>query len=142
MFATFLTRSLSVLEVEHPQGFAHVASLLGSREVWLEVDGERIVVCGDGTSVRTRLRGARAAAYASTTSTTLAQILNGEIHLDRALLDERILLKGQLSDLAAFYEALQAYFNVAVRCISFAALLSDYFKQVAPEGARRSLHRS
>jgi hypothetical protein len=129
-FSAFLLRSLDALEAEHPKGFAYMADCLGQREVWLEVDGDRVVLESDGESLFRRPRGTHPSAYARASQRALVAILSGEISLDEAVLEERILLQGRLDDLVAFYAALQAYFNVAVRCPSFAALLGDYLQDV------------
>jgi hypothetical protein len=126
MFASFLQRSLTILRSEHPSGYLHMAALLGQREVWLEVGEDRAILCGDGTLIRARPRGQRAAAHARAAPAVLAAILSGELLLDEALVSEHIVLTGHLDDLVSLYEALQAYFNVAVRCVSFAPLLDEF----------------
>jgi hypothetical protein len=133
-FSSFLLRSLDALEAEHPKGFAYMAGCLGQREVWLEVDGDRVVLESDGEALVRGLRGTHPSAYARASRSALVAILSGEISLDEAVFEERILLQGRLDDLVAFYTALQAYFNVAVRCPSFAALLGDYLEHVAKPG--------
>lgn len=137
MFASFLQRSLTILRAEHPSGYLHMATLLGQREVWLEVGEDRAILCGDGTLIRARPRARRAAAHARAAPAVLAAILTGEVLLDEALLSERIVLTGHLDDLVALYEALQAYFNAAVRCVSFAPLLNEFLDHLAA-GTRES----
>jgi hypothetical protein len=129
-FSSFLLRSLATLEAEHPTGFAGMLDCLGRREVWLEVEQDRVVLESDGASLTRRARGTRASAYARASEYALVAILRGEITLDEAVLQERILLQGRLDDLVAFYAALQLYFNVAVRCPSFAALLAEYLQEL------------
>jgi hypothetical protein len=131
VFAAFLKRSLAVLAAEHPSGYRRMVAQLGEREVWLEVDRDSVVLCGTGSIINARPRGTHVAAHARASAPVLAAILTGDVLLEEALEREEIWLSGRLDDLAAFYEALQTYFNVAVRCISFAPLLAEFLGELS-----------
>lgn len=130
-FQRFLARSLEVLESELPAGYAAVVERLGSAAVQIEVDGERLGVVGNNGRLRIVSHVLRPTAAARGTSRALREILEGERTLESAVLAETIDLQGTLVALAAFHETLHAYFNAAVRCPSFAALLDQYFEAQA-----------
>lgn len=130
-FRDFLGRSLQTLEAELPAGYAAVAGCLGERDVQVEVDGERVAICGNGRRLAVVDGSLKPAAYARATTGALRAILEGAYSLESAVLAELIHLQGSLEDLVAFYEALKSYFNAAVRCPSFAGLLADYLAATA-----------
>jgi len=141
-FRQFLERSLVTLRGELPNGYALVAARLGTRSVDIGVDGESLSIHGDGASLRvTDVRGAPSA-DAGGAMGTMAEILDGTLPLNEAILSGRIYLRGKLDDLAAFFEALQTYFGAAVRCPSFAALLDDYLAVARPRAAALHLPRT
>jgi hypothetical protein len=127
-FEHFLQRSLDVLQRELPRGYDEVARRLGKRSVKIEVDGERLCIVGDGVELAIATSALHPAASAVGSSVALRAILEGVHTLDSAILADAITLQGSLSELAAFYETLHAYFSSAVRCPSFAQLLDEYFQ--------------
>lgn len=136
-----MRRSLEVLARELPHGYARVAALLGGLRVTIEVDDERLGVVGDGAGLTVVSQVLSPAATARGSSDALRGILEGRQTLDHAILTDAVLLQGSLPALAAFYETLVAYFNAAVRCPSFAALLDEYLGPPrAPEVRRLEAH--
>lgn len=125
-FRHFLTRSLATLEAELPSGYAAMALALGRRDVDVEVDGERLAICGNARYLAIADAAIKPTAQARASSAALRAILDGSYSLESAVLADVIELRGALDDLVAFYEALKAYFNAAVRCPSFAGLLAEY----------------
>jgi len=140
-FRHFLERSLVTLRSELPHGYALVAARLGRRSVDIGVDGEALAIHGDGATLRVDGVSGVASADAGGAMGTMAEILDGTLPLNDAILSGRIHLRGKLDDLAAFFEALQTYFGAAVRCPSFAGLLDDYLAVAEPRAAAPHLPR-
>jgi hypothetical protein len=131
-FRHFLRCSLATLQAELPSGYAAMAEALGRRDVDVDVDGERLAICGNARHLAIADAAINPTAYARASNDALRAILNGSHSLESAVLAELIELRGPLDDLVAFYEALKAYFNAAVRCPSFAGLLAEYLAAAAP----------
>jgi hypothetical protein len=62
----------------------------------------------------------------SSTRATILGVIDGETTARRAVLDERLLMRGRLDDVVAFHDALVAYVHGAVRAPSFPRLLRAY----------------
>jgi hypothetical protein len=132
-FRKFLVRSLGTLERELPAGYRAMVQALGQRDVQVEVQREQLAICCDGTRLAIADATLKPAARARASYAALRSILEGEHSLESAVLAELLDLRGALPDLVAFYEALRSYFNAAVRCPSFAGLLSEYLNATQPE---------
>jgi hypothetical protein len=130
-FRCFLERSLVTLQRELPQGYAKMAECLGQRDVAIDVDGERLAIRGDTRTLAIVDGSTHPDARAHGSTAAIRAILEGERTLESAVLAELIHLQGSLDDLVAFHAALHTYFSAAVRCPSFAGLLTEYLNASA-----------
>lgn len=127
-FATFLSRSLEILEQEQPEVARRLASCLAQLTVALQVDGEQSCLRADGGRV-VATRGAPASATAvvvRTVRATLLELIDGRSSLTDAVLRDAVLLRGDREDLVRFHDALWLYLQGAVRAPSMPELLRRY----------------
>jgi len=68
----------------------------------------------------------------------LCELLEAEYTLPEAIYNDRVILRGHLDDLLAFYDALYLYFCGAVRCASFPAILDEYLSAPWVDSLERS----
>lgn len=138
-FSVFLADSLAVLGREAPLAYATVYEKLGGRAVAIEVDGDALAVAPRWGRLERAPLPQRVVARASSSHGSLVRLLRGDVDLTRAILDGEVTLLGGLEDLAAFYDALIAYFMGAVRCPSFPELIDRFIDAEAPS-ERAALH--
>lgn len=121
-----------VLEREMPVVHAELGELLRDREARLEMDGEglgvsfaagRFRIVDDAPDPFIDLRSDRRA---------VLEVIGGELTLEDAVWQERIVLRGELDDLILFHDALMLYLQGAVRCPSFPWLLGCYRAGTVP----------
>ena len=124
-FQAFLLRSMDLLEREKPALHARLEAMLVQKELELVIDevplslrfAPTMTVLDDPTAPDIRLR--------SNTAVILA-VMDGELSLEDAVLNDHIVLVGALRDLVLFHEALLLYLHGAVRAPSFPALFAAY----------------
>lgn len=120
----FVSRSLGILEREHPDGHRRLCAALGRRRVGLLLDGEPFVLAALGA----RLRLERAATEGLTPAVSLAsgtvvELLDGELELLDALLADRVVVRGAIAELAELWESTRLYLHGLIRCPSIPPLL-------------------
>jgi hypothetical protein len=127
-FTTFLVRSLQLLRVCAPTGYAAICDKLGGRCVSIEVDAERVQVHSESGVLDVKWGNHSAVASARASRATLRSLLRGERSLNAAILADDVILIGATGDLVAFYEALVAYFMSAVCTPNFSLLLDEFLR--------------
>jgi hypothetical protein len=140
-FGSFLSASLDVLRSEAPGSYRCIYEKLDGRTVAIEVDGERLSITPRWDRLVPCVSTENVAVRASSTRAALVRLLEGELDLTRAILDDDVVLIGALDDLTAFYDGLIAYFMGAIRCPTFPKLLSAFLEDAASR-ARTSRPRS
>lgn len=134
-FRGFLEQSLLCMRQEVP--WAHDAMLeqLDGFAVTIVVDTEQVMITG----TRERLVLAQASGAVDvelrTSAATIVALATGMDTLERAILEDRIFLRGSASHLLRFYDGLLLYLHGAVRGPSFPYLLARFqtdFKAVTP----------
>ncbi|HVU05077.1 MAG TPA: hypothetical protein VHE30_25180 [Polyangiaceae bacterium] len=138
-FTAFLARSLVLFEDELPVVYREIARRVGDREVSCAVDAERITIRSDGLRLRLTRDVAAPVVFLRTSRDVIADLLHARTTLAEAVWADRILLRGDLSDLIHFHDGLMAYLAGAVRCPSFPELLDEYldrFPDRAADGVR------
>lgn len=125
-FASFLTRSLGLLERELPWGYAAVCRALGAREVLIEVDGERTPVVCTGSGLRVEKVSKAPVVECRTSRCAIVDLVDARMTLVEAVERERVWLCGTVDDLLAFHDGLMAYLGGAVRSPSFVGLLGEF----------------
>lgn len=132
-FASFLARSILVVEREQGRIYERLALSIRDLSVVCEVDGERIRMVSDGK----RLRLSEIAdgvdvpqnVILRTSRGVIRQLLQGEVTLERAVWNDAVFLKGELEHVLAFYDGLQLYFAAAVRTPAFPLLMRDFMSE-------------
>jgi hypothetical protein len=125
-FPAFLDRSLAVLRSEAPAHHAELAVLLGARGLCCEVDGRSVALCFDGARHALRPPDRREAVSLCTDRRTILDLVDGELTLLDALLEERLWLAGSADAVTRFDEALTCYLDGAIRCPSLPPLLEEF----------------
>jgi hypothetical protein len=137
-FAACLRLSLDTLRLECPEAYQRVCDCLAPLTVALSLDGDpvtlafrpgliRIVPAGGPAAGRNGGRaGIQPDVQASTSRSTIIDLLEARSTIEDAILSDAILLRGRVGDLARFYDALLYYVCGAVRCPSFPAILAGY----------------
>lgn len=127
-----LERSFALLRERLPRGWARVGAALGSLSVTIELGPSEpapIVVRGgtDGPRVvHERSATATSEVHIAVTPATVLAVLDGELPLARAVVDDRLQIRGRLEHVAAVHEAIVAYVHGGVRCPGFPALLAGF----------------
>jgi hypothetical protein len=127
-FRRFLDRSLTVLEQDVPAAHARVRRLLGTMRVSIGVDAEQLTLFDTSDGIRISNVDGHHDAKAVTTRGALADLLNGRLSLEDAILADRVMLRGSVDDLADLYDALLVYFRGAVGTPRFAVLLEEFLE--------------
>jgi hypothetical protein len=125
-FASFLARSLTLLERELPWGYAAVCRALGEREVLIEVDGEKTPVMATGSVLRVERSSRAPVVECRTSRRAIVDLVDGKMTLVEAVESELVWLSGTVDDLLAFHDGLMAYLGGAVRSPSFVGLLGEF----------------
>jgi hypothetical protein len=134
-FRSFLRRSMQLLRDEQPAAYVAMCRQLAAHGVQLQVGSERVglrfatveVSFDDAVQPQICVRTSKAA---------VVGVLDAEMSLAEAVLNDKLVVIGALPDLVAFEEALSFYVHGAVRAPSFPLLWREY--RNAPEGAQGS----
>jgi len=125
-FFHFLSESLGTLRGECRPAYTRIVELIGDLEVAIEVDGQALSVVTNNHELSVLARARAPDVDAQTNKRTLIRLLEAESTLLDAVWNEQVRLRGSLQNLVAFHDALSTYFNGAVRCPSFPALLAKF----------------
>jgi hypothetical protein len=125
-FFQFLTESLGILRTECRPAYARIAQSIGALELAIEVDGHPLSVISDHQELTVLAHPRTPRVSAQTSKRALIALLEAECTLLDSVWTEQVRLLGSLQDLLAFHDALTTYFNGAVRCPSFPALLARF----------------
>ncbi|MEM7152801.1 MAG: hypothetical protein AAF799_08160 [Myxococcota bacterium] len=133
-FQRQLVQSLDVLEREAPDHAGRCRAAFGDRTVAIHVDDEQVTVRAEGTRWSIGVDAVEdPAVEARTTSATIVELLDGRFALEEAILDGSVALRGAVTDLLAFHQALTTYVNGAVRAPSFPGLFRAFRRSVEDE---------
>ncbi|WP_437564859.1 hypothetical protein [Sorangium sp. So ce542] len=125
-FASFLARSLDLIERELPWAYEAMSRALAPREVLIEVDGERVgVACARG-AVRVEGAARAPAVECRTTRRAILELIDARSTLLDAVVSDAVSLRGSVDDLLAFHDGLMIYLGGAVRSPSFPWLLKEF----------------
>lgn len=137
-FASFLGRSLKLLERELPWGYATLCRVLGEREVLIEVDGEAAPILCTGHSMRVEQAPRAPMVECKTTREAILELVDAKATLVGAILADKVWLRGSVDDLLAFHDGLMAYLGGAVRSPSFPWLLQEFREGARSRRTRRA----
>jgi len=134
-FAAFLEASLTTLEQDAPRAVQRLRASLGPRRIAFEVDGTRTVLCCtvDAFSLeRAGSDGPGADVALEISRPTVVQLVEGRLTLRDAIARGDMDLRGPVSDLGNFFDALHAYLAGAVRSPFFPHLFEAYRREKKP----------
>lgn len=137
--ADLLARSFALVAHEAPEPWARCRALLLGRVVTLTVDDEALHVRFEEHAATVH-PGAHAHAHAhiATTSAAILSVLDDQLTLEEAVLQDRVRAIGRLDTLAACHDALLAYVHAGVRSPGMPLLLGAFRARVTEA---RSEHR-
>ncbi len=124
-----LDAALAFIEEECPAWSTELARALGGTTVGIELPTESFDVHGGGGRVVTSTRRSDEQVLAKASPAVLRELLRGELSLEDAVVEERILLYGPLEDLERMDDALVAFVNAAVRAPSLAGVLRGFLRE-------------
>jgi hypothetical protein len=137
-FQTFLVRSLELLAREKAAVHARLCAALDGMVLAMRIDGEGVAVGFSPLPCVTS--GARRNADVKVRSSRRAilDVIDGNVTLENAVLEDRIVLLGSVPALVRFHDGLRVYLNGAVRAPGFAGLLDEYVAAGRGRTARSS----
>jgi hypothetical protein len=125
--AGLLAESFSIIARELPVGCQELTRALTERRIRIEVDAELLDVSVSDSvlQVSAAMRGTGPApdAFVSASVPTILDVLDARTNLRDAVLEGRLRVVAELSNVQILYDALLQYTHAAVRCPSVAALL-------------------
>jgi hypothetical protein len=147
-FCHLVTASLAAIDRDAPACARAVAAALGRAVIELVVDGERVIVRGDGVRVAAQaatLAGAIAGSARSdpprvevvATGRALLALLAGRDELYPAILDGRVRVRAAPRDAERLFDALRRFVEGCARSRAAPALLADYQRTIEPAPDRR-----
>jgi hypothetical protein len=125
-FASFLVRSLELLELQAPGAYVALWQRLRGVELGISVDGERLVMVSTRRGLQVRMAMKAPALALATRRATLCALLAGQGSLLDAVLADQVVLRGSVDELVVVDEALALYLNGAVRSSGFPALFREF----------------
>jgi hypothetical protein len=125
-FGRFMDESLALLADEGPRHLEAIARALGPVRIGFEIDAEDVVVLAPGPRPHVQRAAAPADVGVRTTSAVLLGIVDGDDSLGRAILEDRVAIRGRCDDVLACDDALRAWAHGAIRAPSFSELLNRF----------------
>ena len=125
-FAAFVETSLAALHRECPAAYDKMCQLLASREIAVDVDDEVVYLVFTADTVSLTNGPGDTQVTMQTTRRTILDLVEARTTFNSAILEGRLSLQGQSSDIADFYEGFLIYLHGAVRSPSFPALLEAF----------------
>jgi hypothetical protein len=122
----FLERSLATLASEAPDSYARLSATLA---------GRRIGIAGDDRPFAVQFLAGRALFLESDGSehvlarvdrSTLFGLLDGNLRLEEALRQDRLVIRANVDDAADAFDAMLIYLRGAMRCPSSPVLLAQF----------------
>jgi hypothetical protein len=126
-FAEIVSDSLAILRDEQPSRYLRVCEAMANRQLCIRTRDETFVVAFDRAphcaSVLPFSSASSDAALALSFEPTLIRdLVTAATSLERALLDEQLVVVGALDDIVACHDGLMAYLHGATRAPSFRGL--------------------
>lgn len=134
-----LEESFAVLACEMPAAWERFCKSLEGCVVVLCVEDERFAVRFSGRSAKVTLVFELPDATVETTHDTILAVLDAELSLHEALMDDRLRVTASLPLILQLYDAVIAYVHGGVRCASFPSLL-DRFRRMGSHRRDRGTH--
>lgn len=135
-FEGWVAAALDALRVELPWGYAAMCEALGAREVLITVSGQPAAVRCDGARATVSADAWRPAVALRATAAEVVALADGERTVAEAVIEGRVVMRGEVDDLLAAHDALVAFVRGAVRAPSFAWRLGAFRQWAAArEGA-------
>ncbi|MEZ4406578.1 MAG: hypothetical protein R3A52_08895 [Polyangiales bacterium] len=136
-FDGWVRAGLDALRAELPWGYAAMCEALGAREVLITVSGQPAAVRCDGARATVSAEVARPAVTLRATAAEVVALADGERTIAEAVIDGRVVMRGEVDDLLAAHDALVAFVRGAVRAPSFAWRLDAFRQWAAARDAAR-----
>lgn len=118
--------SIEALEREFPPAYAAMCARLAPRVTSIEVEGERTTLRFAPTGVARDTTQSPAELIVRSDRRTILDVVDGEVTLVDAVLQDRLAVQGHPDDLVAFHDALLLFVHGAVRSPSFPSLLDAF----------------
>ncbi len=125
-FADYLAASLDVMARQVPTAYSRLCAALEHRPIHFRSDGSEFGIESSDTALSLCSPPSSSVLEVTLSKDIVVDLLNGKSSLYEAVRDERLLLKGSVSDLSFFFHALQIYVRGAIRSPGMAPLLSTY----------------
>lgn len=125
-FRALLAASFAVMQHECSDAHAQICQTLAAYSVRLTIDGEIVDLMFTGEEILFTAHQEKPAVIFEATKETLLGLADAKFTLEHAIMSDIIHVRGSMTLLIAFYDALRLYISGGVRCPSFPALLNDY----------------
>jgi hypothetical protein len=125
-FASFLGRALAALRSEAPRAFSRLGAAAGRDGVRIDVDGPAVVLRFEGDRFDLAPDAGPASVEVRSDRATILALIDGEVRLLDAILDERLGVRGPVDAVLRFDAALTAFLDGAVRAPSLPTLLAAF----------------
>jgi hypothetical protein len=121
-----------MLEREQPALYARLCRAFGAHRVNVSIGAEHVQIVGDGAALAvlprlpTSRQDSAGVIWVESELGTIVSVLEAEAALLDVVWDDRVRVFGALDDLLAMHDALGAYLQAAVRCVSAPRLLQSF----------------
>ena len=123
---TLVEESFAALQRELPEAHLRIREHLAELSLRVRVDDERFGLAFSAAQVQVTAQHGVAVARVRTRRAAIAALLDGNISLADAVLEDRLQVLAPLEVLARLQEGLRLYVHGAVRCVSFPELLRRF----------------
>ena len=133
----FLERSLNLLAREAPGAYSRLCGTLAGRRLCVEGDGMAFTLRFDADAAVSRAALGDEEISISVDRRSILALVDGELTLEEALRQDRLVVRGAVADAARAFDALLIFVRGAIRCPSFPALLSEFRSSDSAEELRQ-----
>jgi hypothetical protein len=135
-----LAESFAALAREAPEAHLRIRRHLAGLSVRMEVDDERFSLAFSSNAVDVAAGPGSVDAHVATTSAAIDALLDGELAVANAVLEDRLRVVAPLDVLVRLQEGLRLYIHGAVRSVSFPEFLQR-FRALKPKARMRPSER-
>jgi hypothetical protein len=126
-FSTFLREALDTIALGSPGHHRRLVVLMRPLRLRLHIDGEDLLVSSDGDNIHLGDSDDEEATVVLESSRgAILALLDAERTLEESVLEESIVLRGEVDTLLLFHDGLLIFLNGAARCPSMSRLLQQY----------------
>jgi len=122
----FVERSLSALARDAPAFYSRLCATLLGRRLLVRGDGEPFALDFERGIATIEAPDGSEDLYLGIGHRTILALVDGEVTLEEALRQDRLVLRGSLTRVADVFDGLLIYLRGGIRCPSFPQLLSDF----------------